>query len=183
MELEAFLDTLAATPEHKDRMNLLAADSGSGKKTLLLLTCIDLRYPSMIHAKMEPKFHKLYDHVCLAGAGLSPVIDFGPDRKPHWQQTFLEHVAISSALHSIARVVVMDHRDCGAFRKFGLLKEADTDTSKETETHREQAKRLQALLKKEFPKLGFDYLLLPNVPHEYKAPMDKLPSIEIESLL
>jgi hypothetical protein len=76
MELEAFLDTLAATPEHEDRMSLLAADSGSSKKTLLLLTCIDLRYPSVIHAKMEPKFHKLYDHVCLAGAGLSPVIDF-----------------------------------------------------------------------------------------------------------
>lgn len=182
MELEAFLDTLASTPEHKDRMNLLAADSGSCKKTLLLLTCIDLRYPSIIHAKLEPKFHKLYDHVCLAGAGLSPVIDFGADRKPHWQQTFLEHVAISSALHSISRVLVMDHRDCGAYRKFGLLKDSDTDTLKEESVHREQAKRLQALLKSEFPLLGFNYLLLPNVPHDYKSSLEKLPSIEVESL-
>lgn len=95
MELEAILDTIATEPDHVACMNLLSKDGTSSKKTLLLLTCIDLRYASIIHAKMEPQFHKLYDHVCLAGAGLSPVIDFGPDRKPHWQQTFLEHVAIS----------------------------------------------------------------------------------------
>lgn len=183
MELEAFLDTLAATPEHKARVKLLSKDGGASQKTFLLLSCIDLRYPSIIHAKLEPRFHKLYDHVCLAGAGLSPVIDFGPDRKPHWQQTFLEHVAISSALHSIARVLVMDHRDCGAYRKFGLLQESDTDTAKEKNVHREQAKRLQKLMKSEFPTLGFNYLLLPNVPHDYKSSMKKLPDVEVESLI
>jgi hypothetical protein len=183
MELEAFLDTLAATPDHQERMSLLAADGKSSNRTLLLLTCIDLRYPSLIHAKMEPKFHKLYDQVCLAGAGLSPVIDFGADRKPHWQQTFLEHVAVSLALHSISRVLVMDHRDCGAYRKFGLLTDGDTDKPKEKKVHQQQAKRLQALMKAEFPTLGFNYLLLPTVPHDYKSPMQKLPSIDVESLV
>lgn len=183
MELETILDAIAAEPDHVACMNLLSKDSTSSKKTLLLLTCIDLRYASIIHAKMEPKFHKLYDHVCLAGAGLSPVIDFGPDRKPHWQQTFLEHVAISLALHSISRVLVMDHRDCGAYRKFGLLTKEDTDTDKETNVHQQQANRLRDLLKKEFPTLKFKYLLLPNVPHDYKSKMDKLPDLEVEALV
>jgi carbonic anhydrase len=183
MELEAYLDTVAASPEPQDRLKRLAADSGSNHKTLLLLTCIDLRYPSIIHAKMEPKFHILYDHVSLAGAGLSSVIDFAADRKPHWQQTFLEHVAVSLALHDISRVLVMDHRDCGAYRKFGLLTPGDTDTPKEASVHRRQAERLRDLLKAEYPSLGFNYLLLPNVPHEYKATMDKLPALEVEVLI
>lgn len=182
MELDSFLESIAESPEHKERMNLLEADAMSSKRTLLLLTCIDLRYPSIIHAKMEPKFHKLYDQVCLAGAGLSPVIDFGPDRKPHWQQTFLEHVAISVALHSISRVVVMDHRDCGAYQKFGLLTADDTGTEKEAKVHQEQAGRLRQLLANEFSQLNFSYLLLPTVPHDYKIETEKVPDIEVEVL-
>jgi hypothetical protein len=183
MELEAFLDSVAESAEHKERLKLLTDDAGSSRRTLLLLTCIDLRYPSIIHAKMEPRFHKLYDHVSLAGAGLSPVIDFGADRKPHWQQTFLEHVGVSLVLHDIARVLVMDHRDCGAYRKFGLLGDGDTGTAKEASVHREQAGRLRDLLKAEYPTLGFNYLLLPTVPHEYKGTMEKLPALEVEVLV
>jgi hypothetical protein len=182
VDLDQFLDDLAGISEHKERVKLWESDANSNKKTLLLLTCIDLRYPSVIHAKMEPRFHKLYDTVSLAGAGLSPIIDFGPDRKPHWQQTFLEHVSISYELHNISRVLVMDHRDCGAFQKFGLLDPSDTDTEREKQVHVEQALRLQSLLKGEFPMLDFNYLLLPTVPHHYTREMKETPAIEVDAL-
>src|SRR5262245_39424462 len=106
-----------------------ALDATGEKKTLLLLTCIDLRYPSVILNLMEAKgYHKLYDQVALAGAGLAAVVDFPPHPKPHWQQTFVEHVAISSILHKISAVWIMDHRDCGAYRSFGLLGTEPSDS-------------------------------------------------------
>ena len=78
-DFDKYLDALAAKP---GRLELFDAvqKAETTDKTLLLLTCIDLRYPDVIHSRMEPKFHKLYDHVCLAGAGLAPVVDFGADR-------------------------------------------------------------------------------------------------------
>lgn len=150
-------------------------------QTLLLLTCIDLRYPALIHSLMEPFFHKLYDQVSLAGAGLAPVIDFGADRKPHWEQTFLEHVAISIALHSIKTVLVMDHRDCGAYRKFGLLTDQDTDSTHEKDVHFEQMGRLKTLLKSQFPQLEFYGILLPVEPHKDSAG-NYLMELSIEAL-
>lgn len=167
-DLDTYIDALAGSSGVKSLRK--AVDSGeSESKTFLLLTCIDLRYPAVIFRKLEPKFHKLYDHVCLAGAGLAPVIDFGADRKPHWQQTFLEHVAISVALHSITRVVVMDHRDCGAYRKFGLLTKADNGSAKEDRVHQQQCRRLSTLLQKEFPDLSLDYMLLDIEPEHEEA--------------
>ena len=63
------------------------------------------------------------------------------------------------------------------------LAEHDTDTDKEKNVHQQQANRLRDLLKKEFPTLKFKYLLLPNVPHDYKSKMDKLPELEVETLV
>lgn len=178
-DFDKFLDSLAAQP---GRLELFkAAQKGTtADRTLLLLTCIDLRYPNVIHSKMEPNFHKLYDHVCLAGAGLAPVVDFGADRKPHWAQTFLEHVAISIALHSISKVLVMDHRDCGAYRKFGLLTKEDNDTAKEKKVHSQQMKRLRVLVKREFPKLEFRGILLPIEPEHDKKTGKATGKLQIE---
>lgn len=180
-DFDKYLDSLAAKPGRLELFNAVQKGEATDK-TLLLLTCIDLRYPAVIHSRMEPKFHKLYDHVCLAGAGLAPVIDFGADRKPHWEQAFLEHVAISVALHSISKVFVMDHRDCGAYRKFGLLTKEDNDTAKEKTVHFQQMKRLKALLKKEFPKLEFHGILLPIEPEHDKATGKATGKIKIETL-
>ena len=162
-DLDKYLEALAASSDQAQLIKAVRTEAESNK-TLLLLTCIDLRYPDVIHKRMESKFHKRYDHVCLAGAGLAPVVDFGADRKPHWQQTFLEHVAISVALHSISTVMVMDHRDCGAYRKFGLLSQSESETPKEKSVHFQQMRRLKVLLKQEFPKLNFRGVLLPIEP-------------------
>ena len=180
-DFDKYLETLAAKPGRFELFNAVQK-AETTDKTLLLLTCIDLRYPDVIHSRMEPKFHKLYDHVCLAGAGLAPVVDFGADRKPHWQQTFLEHVAISVALHSITKVVVMDHRDCGAYRKFGLLTKEDNDTVKEKTVHFQQMKRLKTLLNKEFPDLEFCGILLPIAPERDKATGKLTGKLKIETL-
>lgn len=138
----------------------------------LLITCIDLRYPGMIHEhleygeKVDPKdqygfFHKKYDQVSLAGAGLSGVVDFGDNQKPNWASTFLDQVGLSKTLHTISAVVVLEHRTCGAYKYFKLLGEAPTE-DEERNAHEKQTQWLAAVLKRHYSDLLFFSHLLPK---------------------
>jgi hypothetical protein len=77
----------------------------------MLLNCIDYRYPNRVLDAM----HRLapdipYDQFILAGASL------GACRRD-WQDVLVEHVKAALFLkHDIRRIVILDHRDCGAYR-------------------------------------------------------------------
>ena len=95
-----------------------------------------------------------YDHVILAGAALGAVV---PGKKD-WHQTFLDHVDLAVKLHEVPAVLVMEHRDCGAYgpKGFGLLP-ADPPADRERDVHFEQA----GILHERIPRfLGFKALLL-----------------------
>lgn len=161
----------------------LEASSQADPK-FLLITCIDLRYPGLIHAKLEGfgspgagqpgYFHKKYDMVSLAGAGLAAVITFPPHPKPDWSTTFVEQVALSKKLHSIVAVVVLEHRTCGAYKEFGVLTASSTECE-ETQAHDEQVGRMQDLLQAKGLTMPVYSFLLPEEPeHDKKLKMMKL---------
>jgi carbonic anhydrase len=139
--------------------------SGLSHPNILLVTCIDLRYPGLIHEHMESAadgyFHKRYDQLSLAGAGLAGVVDFPPHPKPTWGGTFLEHVALSAKMHVIKAVVVLEHRNCGAYKEFGLLRDG-CSADEEERVHADQIGRLERLLHAHFPNLITDFFLLPQ---------------------
>ncbi len=133
----------------------LEADSDpSHEADVLLLTCMDFRFLLEISQLMRGI---KYDHVILAGAALGAVAP----AKPDWNQTFLDHLGLAVELHTVKRVLVMEHRECGAYGPapgFGLLPR-DPDRNEETRVHKEQV----AILAERIPKtmmLGFDSLLL-----------------------
>ncbi len=72
-----------------------------------------------------------YDHVVLAGASLGAITD----KYPAWNKTFWEHPDIAIKLHNIHTVIVMDHRDCGAYKVI-LGPEHPKDPKKEKDTRR-----------------------------------------------
>lgn len=176
--------------EYLQELKEKLADAGKANRHFLLLTCIDLRYPSFIHGTLDefdvdPKtgfgyFEERYDHLALAGAGLAGVIDFPPHKKPEWAETVVQHIALSIMLHDIGAVVILDHRDCGAYRAFGLLpsrpvqKDHETDDefrerldeyySKEAYQHIRQINRLIGVIEDTFPNVGLilDGFLLPE---------------------
>jgi hypothetical protein len=147
--------------------------SGQADPKFLLITCIDLRYPGLIHSKLEffdspdgkkpGYFHKRYDQVSLAGAGLAAVITFPPHPKPEWSATFVQQVAISKKLHSIVAVVVLEHRTCGAYREFGVLT-GSSSYEDETRAHDAQVRRMEALLKQHGLDMPVYSFLLPEEP-------------------
>jgi hypothetical protein len=82
----------------------------------MLVTCIDYRYPQRILNAMQRLSPSVsYDQFILAGASL------GACRKD-WRKVFVEHIEAAIALkHDIRRIVILDHRDCGAYRNPGKL--------------------------------------------------------------
>ncbi len=111
----------------------------AGGTDTLLLSCMDYRLMGDVARYMESRgLGKNYDHVILAGASLGALTD----KQPAWGDTFMAHVDVAIKLHHIKQVLVMDHRDCGAYKVF-LGADLAGDPAKETEIHAEQLKKLR----------------------------------------
>ena len=120
-----------------------------------------------IHEALDRILPGRYDQVVLAGAALAGVIDFGKEPKPHWSRTLLEHVELSMTLphHEIKSILNLEHRTCGAYKKFGLLGESPSP-QEEQDAHARQAQRFAELVASTFPKanLYFASYLLDTAP-------------------
>jgi len=96
-----------------------------------------------------------YDHVVLAGASLGAVTD----KYPAWNKTFWDHLDVAIKLHQIHEVIVMDHRDCGAYKVI-LGEDLAKTPDKETAAHSAQLKQLASKIKQKHPALKVELLLM-----------------------
>jgi len=143
-------------------VSLLSATSwlpqarAAGATDALLLSCMDFRLMDDVERYMSGRgLRDKYDHVILAGASLGAVTD----KYPAWNQTFWEHLDIAISLHNIHTVIVMDHRDCGAYKVI-LGAEHAKDPKVERDTHAAHLKKLKGLVNAKHPKLKVEMLLM-----------------------
>lgn len=128
----------------------------AGSIDALLLSCMDYRLIDDIVRYMDGrKLTNDYDHVILAGASLGALTD----QRKDWNQTFWDHVDVAKQLHHIKRVIVMDHRDCGAYKVF-LNQDLAGDPARETAVHAEQLRMLAKMVKEKHPELEVELLLM-----------------------
>lgn len=137
---------LAALPEARS----------AGATDVLLLSCMDFRLMDDIERYMAGRgLRDKYDHVILAGASLGAVTD----KYPAWNRTFWEHLDIAITLHNIHTVMIMDHRDCGAYKLvFGEAHAKDLKTEKDT--HSAQLRTLKGMINRKYPGLKVETLLM-----------------------
>jgi len=103
----------------------------AGTVDWVLLSCMDYRLTSELAAYMDSRGLKDgYDHLILAGASLGALTN----QRPDWGRTFWQHLDVALDLHKVKKVMVMDHRDCGAYRVF-LGEEAVDTPEKELAAH------------------------------------------------
>ncbi|MBF0159551.1 MAG: hypothetical protein HQL58_08490 [Magnetococcales bacterium] len=127
-----------------------------GHAEALLLSCMDYRLVDDVERYMAGRgLRDNYDHVVLAGASLGALVS----NKPTWGQTFWDHLEVASNLHAIKKVILMDHRDCGAYKVF-LGEDFGRDRARETVVHAEQLKKLATLIKEKHAKLETETLLM-----------------------
>lgn len=136
-----------------------------GRVDALVLTCIDYRFVHVIPEYMREHYPSLsYDHTILAGASLGVFTGI----YPAWASTFWEHLEVAIALHGIHTVIILDHRDCGAYREFEALASEEPDPDLERTIHQHYMDRLGALIMKSHRSLRVRTDLL-DVP---KSPMN-----------
>ena len=106
---------------------------------------------------MIEKFNLLddYDEVTIPGASLA----LTKDSHLNWKEMVEEMIDMLRKLHHIKRVILLDHRDCGAFK---LIKgQGHTKTrALETQTHIEVMQEAKASLQSKFSHLEVRTMLL-----------------------
>lgn len=132
-------------------------DAGAASGTdALLLTCMDFRLMDDIERYMSERgLRDRYDHVVLAGASLGAITD----QYPAWSKTFWDHLDIAIQLHNVHQVIVMDHRDCGAYKVI-LGSEHTKDPVLERATHAAQLQKLKTQINAKHPALTVETLLM-----------------------
>jgi hypothetical protein len=139
------------------------------KPQVMLITCMDYRYAHRIVDVMDRWGLRLqYDFFVLAGAalGANPGAGMVPNTVPQaWRDALVGHVRAALALgHPIGRVVILEHRHCGAYKHFLGLDWEKVLPGDEAAEHLRQVRHLIAFLKAEFardiPRLAVDALLL-----------------------
>ncbi len=122
----------------------------------LLFNCIDFRLTDATTRYMAGRgMAGKYDQLVLAGASLAAQTK----KFPAWNETFWEHVKVARDLHHIHQVIVIDHRDCGAYNVvFG--EDFAKDPAKELAVHARELRSLRAKLHTRYPKLSVELGLM-----------------------
>ena len=117
----------------------------------MVLSCIDPRFQPIVYNYLKKK--KLigkYSSFTIAGASLG--VTAAKFKK--WHKTFWDNIETSIKLHKIKKLIVINHRDCGAAKIINRKKIFSHDI--ETNIHRDSLQKIKKLFKKKYPRLSIE---------------------------
>jgi hypothetical protein len=130
--------------------------AAGGNVEALVLSCMDFRLVNEVGFVLnEHGLVNKYDQVILAGATLG----VATDKYPAWAETFWNHLDLAIKLHSIKRVIAVDHRDCGAY-KLVFNKDYGKLPDEETQIHTKVMTDFRELVKRKQPTVDVELLLM-----------------------
>ena len=123
----------------------------------MVLSCIDPRFQKIIYNYLKKK--KLigkYSSFTIAGAAIGVTAK----KFKKWHSTFLDNLSTSIKLHKIHKLIVINHKDCGAAKIVNGKKKFNSVV--ENRIHKESFKKIKKVINKKFPnlKVGFKILSL-----------------------
>jgi len=126
--------------------------AASGKYEAMVLSCIDPRFQDLVGKYTAGRqLTGKYSQFTVAGASIGVVAPAFKD----WHKTFWDNLEASIQLHSIDKVIVVNHRDCGA-AKIAYGEAAVADRAAETRTHRRALAEFRKQLADRHPKQGVE---------------------------
>lgn len=128
----------------------------SGEIVALGVTCIDYRLvDDAVRFFAKLGLENEYDELALAGASLAAV----SPKFPSSNAAFWDHVTIAKQLHHVKKVIVLDHRDCGAYKvAFGT--EYAGERVAESAQHKSVMEALKAAMTQMHPDLETEFYLM-----------------------
>ena len=130
----------------------LGAFAAEGNYDAMVISCIDPRFPELVRNYTTQRgLTDKFSQLVIAGAAIGAV---APAFKT-WQPAVWDNIGTSIQLHHIPKVIVINHRDCGAAKiAYGEAKVATRDL--ETATHKASFTEFRAEAKKRHPNLGVE---------------------------
>ena len=127
----------------------------SEKYKAMVLSCIDPRFQPIVYNFLKKK--KLtgkYSSFTIAGSAIG--VTAGKFKK--WHKPFWDNFETSVKLHNIKKLIVINHRDCGATKIVNRNK--IFDKSNEIKIHKASFVKIRKKFKKKYPKLKIELKLI-----------------------
>ncbi len=125
------------------------------KYRAMVLSCIDPRFQPVVYNYLKRK--KLigkYSAFTIAGAAIGVT---APKFKK-WHKTFWDNLETSIKLHKFKKLIVINHRDCGAARIINGKKIFDKNN--ELSIHKTSFIKLKKKFKNKYPNLNIETKLI-----------------------
>jgi carbonic anhydrase len=133
-----------------------ASEVAPHKVEALLLCCMDYRLIDDTQRWMAGRgLEDRYDQLILAGASIAVT----SGKYPAWAETFWGELDIAVKLHGVGRVIVLDHRDCGAYRLI-LGKDLKDEPQKELAAHVKELYGVRELILNRHPGMQVELALM-----------------------
>ena len=121
----------------------------------MVLSCMDPRFqPIVFNYLKKKKLTGKYSSFTIAGSAIGVTAN----KFKKWHKVFWENIETSIKLHQIKKLIVINHRDCGAAKILNGNK--ILDKFNETKIHKISFIKLKKKFKKKYPKLKIELKLI-----------------------
>ena len=125
------------------------------KHKAMVLSCIDPRFQSIVYNYLKKKkLNGKYSSFTIAGSAIG--VTAPKFRK--WHKTFWDNLETSIQLHKIKKLIVINHRDCGAAKIINGKK--TFDNFHETKIHKSSFNKIKKRFKNKYPNLNIETILI-----------------------
>ena len=125
------------------------------KYEAMVLSCMDPRFQPKVYKYLKAK--KLtgkYSSFTIAGAAIGVT----HKKFKKWHSTFWDNLETSIKLHKIKKLIVLNHKDCGAAKIANNDKKFNSLI--ENKIHKESFENIKKTLKKKYPYLKITFKIL-----------------------
>ena len=125
------------------------------KYKAMVLSCIDPRFQPVVFNYLKKRGLKgKYSSFTIAGSAIGVTAQ----KFKNWHRTFWDNLETSIKLHKIKKLIVINHRDCGAARIINGKK--NFNKSNELSIHKISFIKLKKKFKNKYPNLNIETKLI-----------------------
>ena len=125
------------------------------KYEAMVLSCMDPRFQPKVYKYLKnKKLTGKYSSFTIAGGAIGVTAK----RFKKWHSTFFDNLSTSIKLHKIHKLIVINHKDCGAAKIVNGKKKFNSIV--ENRIHKESFKKIKKIVNKKFPSLKISYKVL-----------------------
>ena len=125
------------------------------KYDAMVLSCIDPRFQNKVSSYLKRrKLNGKYSAFTIAGSAVGVTAS----KFKKWHTTFWENLNTSIKIHKIEKLIVINHKDCGAAKIVNGKKEFSLQN--EMKIHENSFEKIKSNLKKKHPRLKVELNLM-----------------------